>query len=362
MIKRLDRYRQIAEEKRLLYVATTRAQDQLILIGSRTNEPSYSKWLEQSIGNDYEVENAPGLPGTIEQQSQTGVAIPEIHPPSSPAETCPVPPSKPFPTKTHWTPTEISAFQHCPWKYYLSSIEVLSEDGPFQPDSRGQKAALIGSAVHEILEIESQFKEGQRERLVALRAERLAPLFPGQEGSIRDTIDRHLDRVTSSTFYRRIQQAAKVYNEKQFHLEFRGRTLTGIMDRLFQESDGRWIVVDFKTNQLRTEDIQEKVRFEGYDLQLELYLWAISQILSTRQVEGVLFFTHTGDLVRFPLTKAVDIRCRKLLEGLPDRIQPELFPKTDRSEYCQACEFFRGGLCMGNRPRQTTLWGDEYGT
>ena len=56
MLRRLDRYRQTAEEKRLLYVALTRARERLVLIGKKSGRPSYARWLQEA---DAETAMAP---------------------------------------------------------------------------------------------------------------------------------------------------------------------------------------------------------------------------------------------------------------------------------------------------------------
>ena len=48
MLRRLDQYRQAAEEKRLLYVALTRARERLVLIGKKSGRPSYARWLQEA--------------------------------------------------------------------------------------------------------------------------------------------------------------------------------------------------------------------------------------------------------------------------------------------------------------------------
>ena len=65
MLRRLSEYRQLAEEKRLLYVALTRAQDHLVLLGEKTDGESYSSWLRDA-GSDDLAE----VPGELEQRLQ----------------------------------------------------------------------------------------------------------------------------------------------------------------------------------------------------------------------------------------------------------------------------------------------------
>jgi len=52
-----------AEDTRLLYVATTRARDRLLIVGPRSRERSYSEWLARGVsGNGFRVVDEP--PGT----------------------------------------------------------------------------------------------------------------------------------------------------------------------------------------------------------------------------------------------------------------------------------------------------------
>ena len=125
MLRRLDEYRQLAEEKRLLYVAATRAQQQLFLLGRRTRSFSYSRWLIEAGAEDYAVD-ADDLP-------RSSAANNFRWPP--PAPTAPMSRwnlfTEPISSPTqhfHWSTTEIARFSVCPRRLHLSREEVEPEE------------------------------------------------------------------------------------------------------------------------------------------------------------------------------------------------------------------------------------------
>ena len=362
MLRRLETYRQLAEEKRLLYVATTRAQDRLLLIGRKSEEESYSTWLiaagAESISESIPIPSLPEL-------ARTG-SIPSLEPStgdlSSNAE--PVPPASGeelpaaaaylprLSTKRRiWTPTEIVVFSKCPYRYYLSYILGTPEGAPMGWDRIQSRHSLVGSAVHEILENPGVAESPEKLRNLLNRWEqRYAPLFAASEvGSLRERIQESVQRVTAHSLFQRISHSKRVYSERRFHLNRRGFLITGVIDKLFQDDGGGWAVVDFKTGQMDTPDSTEEARRLGYDLQVELYLWAASQILSTDLLNGFLLLTQSGHAIPIQFDAAVSDRCQSLIDRLPRTVESSEFPRTTDQEHCQSCAFFQQP-CPGAAP------------
>ncbi len=354
MLRRLETFRQQAEEKRLLYVAATRAQDRLLLIGRKNEEESYSNWLiaagVESISENIPVPSPPDFapapstpsPGarTVDLSGEADAATPAFVE-ESPAEAARLPGLSP--RKRTWTPTEIVLFSKCPYRYYLSYILGTPEGAPMGWERIQDHHSLVGSAVHEILEnpgvAESQEK---LQDLLNGWEQKYAPLFATSEvGSLRERIRRSVQRVATHSLFRRISHSEKVYSERRFHVSRRGRLITGVIDKLFQEDDGGWVVVDFKTRQIDSPDPTEEARRLGYDLQVELYLWAASQILSTDRLNGFLLLTQSGHAIPIHLDIGVADRCQNLIDGLPRTVESSEFPRTTDQENCRSCGFFQ---------------------
>ena len=357
MLQRLDEFRQIAEEKRLLYVGTTRARDRLVLMGRRTRSLSYARWLCESGVEASSVRFQAGAE-SIDQSRQVASKTGVIDPPTSFLD---IHPGRAVSEKKVWTPTELALFSRCPYKFYLSRIERLTEDPPFSWYQDERTEALVGSAIHEMLEgptlkpvsVEARLQKWRRKNRNLLSSEKL--------NAIEERVRRQLKQVAAHPFYERLSRAQTVHSEKPFHVREGGVIITGVIDKLFQERGQQWVVVDFKTGEVMSSQIDAKIRQEAYDLQVEVYLWAISRVLSTNKVRGFLFFTHTGDLAPIGFGPDVARKCEDLIASLPRPVQASRFPKTRDASYCYPCGYYRQGLCPGggvpsSEPEQRSLW------
>lgn len=107
----------------------------------------------------------------------------------------------------------------------------------------------------------------------------------------RDVLDiETLDKFFASDFYGRIKGSNAVYREKRFNILFDVGDYThdecendekilvqGVIDLYFENSDGTYTVVDFKTDRVRKEDGEEVLR-QRHSKQLEYYCRAVSEI------------------------------------------------------------------------------------
>ncbi len=352
MLRRLETYRQLAEEKRLLYVAVTRAQDRLLLIGRKNEEESYSNWLiAAGAGSLSESIAVPSLPDVALAPS---LPFPGPKMADSPpgAEPTPQPAIEKLPAgvarlprlsprKRTWTPTEIVLFSKCPYRYYLSYILGTPEGAPMGWERIQDRHSLVGSAVHAILE-DPEVADSQEKLHYLLRGweQRNAPLFAASEiVLLRERIRDSVQRVATHNLFRQISDSRKVYSERRFHVSRGGLLITGVIDKLFQDADGGWTVVDFKTGQIDSPDPTETRRL-GYDLQVELYLWAGSQIFSTDRLNGFLLLTQSGHAIPIHFDAAVADRCQRLIDTLPRTVESSKFPRTTDQVDCQSCGFF----------------------
>ncbi|MFQ5738519.1 MAG: UvrD-helicase domain-containing protein [Acidobacteriota bacterium] len=374
MLLKLDEYRQMAEEKRLLFVATTRACDHLVLIGRRARSASYAGWLIDGGAGRHQVDQAflSQLIEPVKRRLQTperdaaeagrissDLGLRQLEEPTPNLGIPALPRALSFkdrmaevkPRKRVWTPTEISLFALCPRKCYLSKVEGLPEEHPFDLQPIGHQAELLGSAIHEALESVTDLEGGSAvARLLETWRVRLSALFPKDDGeAILQEMSRHVQRVLKGPLYPRMKTARRLFSEKELNIRCGSHLITGVIDKLFQEAGGGWVVVDFKTNRIGPGEVERTARRAGYHRQVQLYLWAVSQILDTGAVRGFLFFTHTGDQLELQLTDAVVGDCRELIERLPVNLDRDSFVKTDDPSLCVACGFLRQGICSGVR-------------
>ena len=116
-------------------------------------------------------------------------------------------------------------------------------------------ADLVSSAVNKLLE-DAESLENKRglDRFLKRWSVKWKHLYSGEAISqmnceVRDNIKR----VKQSALQERLSSARRVYSERQFNVLEQGRLVTGVVDKLFQDSEGGWAVVDFKTSRRETD-------------------------------------------------------------------------------------------------------------
>ena len=360
MLRRLREYRQLAEERRLLYVALTRAQDHLVLLGEKTDGESYSSWLRDA-GSDDLAE----VPRELEQRLQDWlkgephedvpaevppdrISTRELQKPSSEAGATHRGPSRSPLQKRIWSPTELTAFFLCPRRFFLGELLAHPQVNPFGDRMVDPVPSLLGEVVHDVIEktrnvgdleeVDRQLKTWEKRMESSLKSS-----CPDFEYEVR----RHLGIVAGSQIYQELQAARRVYREQEFHIRQGNRRLTGVFDALVQREDLSWVVVDFKTVGLHHRSAREVALHRGFMLQVELYLWAAHRILETSELKAVLLFTTSGETVEVDYSSELRERCDGMVDSLPTVVTEEAFPLTTRPGLCQECGFKNRGLCPG---------------
>lgn len=98
---------------------------------------------------------------------------------------------------------------------------------------------------------------------------------------------RMVDAVHQSPIFGQIQAAQRVYREISFTLPTPQITLHGTIDLLFQDTDGTWHLVDWKTEWLRPEQREE--RAQEHLSQLAVYAQAAKQAVGVLPQAQIVF-------------------------------------------------------------------------
>ena len=189
-----------------------------------------------------------------------------------------------------------------PIKYSVTSLmpEYIPADVPEQrPERKPMGGAEFGSLVHYFME-HADFKEfegvdRQVERMISRR------LITENEGEILKKFRQPLEAFFCGETAERIRRAEKVYRELPFNLSIPAKSagkdgegnivVQGIIDMIFEE-DGKWVIVDYKSNFITAENRGELV--EHYAVQMELYRKAAEMITGKPVSESVLCFLRAG--------------------------------------------------------------------
>ncbi|MDQ3993695.1 MAG: PD-(D/E)XK nuclease family protein, partial [Actinomycetota bacterium] len=292
-VRDAERSAEQAENRRLLYVAMTRAIDRLIISGAidpatKRDGEAPLRWilerLELDLGGNgpaeierddarvllrvdhgTEAEEPESAPAPGEAQLQlfaplNGGAARQA--PKLP-ELAPVPAALPHRVR-RLSYSALALFARCPYRFYAERIVGLSPAGAgAAPGAEGLAATELGDAVHVLLETDVG--------LEAIR-EHVLTRYPAATGDDLDRIDALVRAWRESALARRLADADGARQELSFAFEHEGVLLHGRFD-VFRLVDGRALVVDYKTNRLEETSPEEAVEAE-YVLQRLVYALA----------------------------------------------------------------------------------------
>lgn len=307
--------REEAEERRLLYVALTRARERLIISASvkpalpeRKSKNKYTDPLSflrdatgDAIGEDGEREHA-GVRITVRsihslpderRRYQSGETLAsEISPRIVnfvPADVV-LPRALPISLKA----TELLAFRKCPQIYRFSHVMEIEENLRRRAAIRGEEAKTsaveVGNMVHMMLE-RARFEASDT-------GAEIARLVEGCEATLHDRLRTMVAPVLEGEVGTAIRGASRIEREWPFVLSLGGVPVEGVIDLAIQGPDDKWIVVDYKSNDIsRTGRIEQLTDY--YAPQLELYALALSRAGVGKVSECVLVFLNGPTVKRW---------------------------------------------------------------
>jgi ATP-dependent exoDNAse (exonuclease V) beta subunit len=367
-----------AEERRLFYVAMTRARERLILSGAarmdtwaRGNQGTPIDWITPAFVADVADDHRTRV-------TDRGVRVtfvqPEVGDPSSSdsasehvaeaetvaAEACaggrapglPVP--QPAVPMTGEVPTasvsslsysSLELHERCGYRFYVERVLGVpsADEGAAQPGggSRASSPAERGELVHALLE-RLNFRNPKAE------PSWLEQLPAADAAAARELVER----FGASDMCARLAAAADVRREQSFALVLADGLplLTGTFDVLAREGRSRLLVVDYKSDRLVGDADPEQVFAERYELQRQTYALAALRT-GAEVVEVVHLFLERPDTPAGrtfvstdipPLEQALGRRARAIMRReFPVAEEPYL-------ALCTGCPA-EGGLCSWPR-------------
>jgi len=309
----VERAEEIAETRRLLYVATTRAADYLLLssgveqVGDAENE-----WM-QLVERHFDLHTGEPLDPVPADEGRPAVRVTTTRPERSGSvkSSSPRVPwdtlietakraldagEQPLPTVEPVLPDRASRRQ-----YSFSRLAGTLQRQPGREasvadhDADGGDALDLGTLVHTVLAAsEPGDSLDYRERL-RLHASRHLP-----DGSpLVAVADEMVARFAASPRAAQLAAAAERHAEVEFLLTWppdstEPRTiLSGFLDLLYRDHEGGWHIVDFKTNKTGKNGVAALAAH--YEMQMLVYALAAERILGVAPRSIVLHFLRTGD-------------------------------------------------------------------
>ncbi len=300
-----DKAKEAAEEDRLLYVAATRAREKLVLSGCFAGRLPARSWLGRIASSHelafdvipgYDPEGARALTTSLDV-GQTALAC-TIYEPKCTWDYA-------------WREAAAASFHSArrsaiqvqpalttappllaavlPGQEWADQRTVEAERDPPQrvwrvvpasPESTAP-AWVIGKLVHEAL-ASWRFPDEGFERWAEARA-RGYGLTDGHQ--LHDAVvksRRLLERFVRHDLFQEMDRAERLLHEVPYHIQTDDHPESGIIDALYLR-DGRWTVVEFKTDQVRDAlALRTLLRREDYLGQVRRYAAATERLLGQR--------------------------------------------------------------------------------
>jgi ATP-dependent exoDNAse (exonuclease V) beta subunit len=347
-----------AEERRLFYVAMTRAKERLIVSGAATfndweegNRAAPIGWVGSAFVPDIDAraEVATVVAGAVGAQAgsppfttdvgvkvtlisrvpsldaQLGSGPPQSHDPNRDGSLSPPlpPPSQSRSRLSTLSYTSLSAYERCGYRFYVEHVLGV----PPPPTPVPARAAARGTEIHAIL-AELDFR---------------GPNIPlGMPPDVRPLIAQF---AASSTF-RRLALLGDLRREQHFAFSFQEILITGTFDVLARDPrTGGALVVDYKSDRLGDRSAAQ-ITAENYGVQRTVYALAALRL----GVPGVEVFHVFLERPEEPVAAIYTVADLPVLEAdLAQRVAGPLagdftVTQTPGRRTCFGCPA-RGGVC-----------------
>ena len=316
------------EERRLFYVAMTRARDSLVLygkqgVGKDKTPPGFMReMLRDTTLSHVRIQRSP-------REFQTdlfGLAAPPPEFVSRTAEWLSLPPAFPL---NRLSATAVENYEICPLQFKLEREWRIPRDVP--------AAMQYGAAIHRVLR--TYFDSVRLER--TLSEEELIALFQADLGQlvIEDPYQRQLYHDQGVRQLRDFMAAAKrshapkvLHTEEHFEVRVGNATVAGRIDRIDDLGDGRVAIVDYKTGKPRAQEDADG------SLQLSIYAIAAREKWGY-QADRLVFYNLEENSAVTTVRGKVELEAAKAkVQDVASRIEAGQFaPKT--GYHCRLCPY-----------------------
>lgn len=382
-LKMRSRQKTIAEEKRLLYVACTRARDLLILSGTVKNKPrkipNYLEWIISALNiNDFNIKSVSfpkqklksivyrdnkyvpiefehdlniqitnslaqlGTPDYLTKEKPEPLPIKNILTQNIPA----------YLKNNFYSATQIQTFYTCSMKYFLKYQLGFLKDEPLhalheeaEPNDK-LNSEEIGLGLHKVLEL---FNEYSEESIKDFLSNYFSLGFFNKQTDIEKNIINvlfHVRNYFNSNIYREISKYKDYKNEFTINSKFGENFITGTIDKLVKDENGNWFIVDYKTDKVASDDDLNR-QATKYFYQIGFYALLVNKMFQQKNIEAILIFTNKVDnnFIRIRFSPHDLEKIEKSIEKAINNIANNSFSMNEQA--CEYCQYHRYGKCIG---------------
>lgn len=397
-LKQMSRARTESEEKRIFYVACTRARDLLVLSGDERamkRSPSHLRWIYESLGIDsvnsrsrielttevqiLQKQNGAYKSFTTERELVIPVVAEEMDAAGKIAlEAAVVSPQSEM--KLHLDPlsaetkgefcsaSQIQTYFDCPTKFFLIYRLGVEEDflagtgsSMIGASSSGERdehedldqisPTLRGTIIHQVLQnVHLSMNQEEVKLLVDTELAKIGGVDNSVRKDMAEEIVGLISTFIQSDGAKRALEPREFRTEYTIHATIDKQFVTGTIDRLVVLGNKTWSVIDYKTDRVTAESLEEHV--DRYRRQMEMYAYLVRRLHPAQDSVDctLLFLERPGAPQVFEFSaEQLDRFEGELLRVLGEiaRIEQEgfsLLPRT--SPHCPRCGFFFEGRCV----------------
>lgn len=376
----IQKKKQIAEDKRLLYVGMTRAIDNLYISAKpkkgKFENNSFIDLVIQGLQIDlfsknfeinskqqfmkdakdnfeiYELDFSTNVEITKKISSETSHVF--SNPKITPLKDFKVGDIKDHEKNEIISATKVAIFTQCPTKYYLTYklgyIELLKITQTYsynydfksgEDEETNIYADIKGLIIHKLLELETEYNELDE------TLDQLIPKFVNEFqdvnlAQIKTKIKNDLKEFYNSDSYSELKSAAKFYNEFEVYAKEVDYYVYGIIDKLIIEDD-ILTIVDYKTDRLDKVSVEEKS--EHYIPQLKFYSYCVKKKYpSISQINvKLIFIQNPHQPMEFNFDEQSIDGFGNYIKKVVDAIRKRQFTKN--LKHCRQCHFYIDNEC-----------------
>lgn len=405
LLRMLSSRKTEAEEKRVLYVACTRARDMLVISGQlnrRRKRSNYIDWILGALGLEEEkISDEPylipdqkikvleivdgryvpkekndilriGVRTNAEFGEVPNFAAGHAEQPM-PIEELYVDPLEAQTVGEFFSATQIMTYLECPTKYYLKYRLGLPEQGVHSYDFdenedpndsllipqsgmdeprpavgwTGILGQLEGSLTHAVLaSIEGpEIDDTSIQNLIYARSQSLSFETEEQLQAVSLACLENVRGFVRSEFGKSVLSSKDFFAEYTINQAFGQDYLTGTIDRLYNDNEGRWCLLDYKTDKIKRESIA--ARAELYRPQVTFYALLVRKLFAQESVRATLLFTtYPEHPYHLNLGESELSSFEDLISKVVQRIRKGDFKRE--AGVCDTCTYFWDGRCIAD--------------
>jgi ATP-dependent helicase/nuclease subunit A len=282
---RLHEEKSEEEQKRLFYVAVTRAEEALFLTGKwDEHNRGFLGYLSRGLGIEKtktgftaHVPNEDGIQGfEILSEKDVEDRYRKMPKPGVPAPLYPLPEVIPLKEEKKTV-----------WKAVTEVVDIRRR--------HGKDWFILGDIIHRLFEEISKGIIPGKDIFV------MAERYLISAGISQQQQERFMTRVRSEVSILKregiwqdvIMPRMGSFSELPFVLGYDDAVYTGRIDRIIREN-GTFKIYDYKTFPVKEDEIEHIV--EGYSSQLAIYKKATQELFKTKNVRSFIIFTHRGEI------------------------------------------------------------------